>query len=131
MRRCLRILPAAVVVWLASPQIVCAQTPTYPLSDGWSGPGFYLNVFKVLTFWAIFALWVHSTDWVSTDAQERKLDHKRWNPIVVGVFMGTFVLTWLIPFFWVDLVLLLVAYVAPLTTYVVTRNKLASPSERV
>ncbi len=30
---------------------------------------------------------------------------------------------WLIPFFWVGFPLLLVAYVAPLATYVVKRNK--------
>ncbi len=131
MRRSLRILPAAVVIWIASSQVVCAQTADYPLSDGWSGPGFYLNLLKIAACWAIFAMWIYTTDWVSSDAQDRKLDYKRWNPIVFGTFFGTFVLTWLIPFFWVDLVLLLVAYIAPLTTYVVLRNKVAAPSERV
>lgn len=131
MRRPLRILSAAVVAWIASPQIVCAQTVDYPLTDGWSGPGFYLQPLKILACWAIFAMWVYTTDWVSDDAQERKLEYKRWNPIVVGSFLATFVLTWLIPFFWVDLVLLLVAYITPLSIYVAHRNKLAPPSERV
>lgn len=131
MRRCLRILSAAVVAWIASPQALCAQTVDYPLADGWSGPGFYLQPLKILACWAIFAMWVYTTDWVSDDAQERKLNHNRWNPLIVGSFLGTFVLTWLIPFFWVDLVLLLAAYITPLSIYIVQRNKLAPPSERV
>lgn len=131
MRRSFRILSAAVVAWIACPQVVCAQTVDYPLTDGWSGPGFYLQPLKILACWAIFAMWVHTTDWVSDDAQERKLDYKRWNPVIVGSFLATFVLTWLIPFFWVDLVLLLAAYITPLAMYVSMRNKLAPPSERV
>ena len=92
MRRSFRILSAAVVAWIACPQVVCAQTVDYPLTDGWSGPGFYLQPLKILACWAIFAMWVHTTDWVSDDAQERKLDYKRWNPVIVGSFLATFVL---------------------------------------
>jgi len=131
MRRFLLAFCAAAVLWTFSAQTVWAQAGNVALADGWSGPGYYLNVFKVAAFWLIFLCWVWTTDWVSRDAQEMKLDYLRWNPIVFGVFMGAFVLAWIIPFFWVNLGLLLVAYIAPLTTYIVIRNKSVAPNERV
>ena len=93
-----------------------------PGEPGWSGPGFYFNWFKILAAWLLFLLWVYSTDWVSRDSQEMKLDHLRWNPIVFGTFMGAFVLVWLIPFFWISFPLLVAAYVTPLALYVRYRN---------
>lgn len=122
---------AAVAVWLSAPACALAQG-AYPLADGWSGPGFYLAWWKVLLFWLIFLCWVRSSDWVSQDLQELKaLDYKQWNPIVVGSFMGAFVLAWLIPIFWVGLFLLLVAWAAPLSTYIVLRNKQVTSHEKV
>ncbi len=92
------------------------------LPDGWSGPGSYLSWPKLLGCWILFLLWVRTTDWVSTDAQEYKLNYLRWNPIVFGVFFGAFVLLWLIPIFWVGFPLLFLAYVVPLTAYIIYRN---------
>ena len=46
----------------------------------------------------------------------------RWNPIVFGTFFAAFVLLWLIPSFWIGFPLLVVAYVAPLVTYILHRN---------
>ncbi|NLX95748.1 MAG: Flp pilus assembly complex ATPase component TadA [Rhodopirellula sp.] len=101
------------------------------LPDGWSGPGFYLSWPKMLGCWLLFLLWVHTTDWVSTDAQEYKLNWQRWNPIVFGVFFGAFVLAWLIPMFWVGFPLLFIAYVAPLIAYILYRNGKVMQHEKV
>jgi len=131
MRRFLVTLPAAVAICLSNAQLLWAQTADYSLQDGWSGPGYYLGTLKVLAFWLIFFFWVGTTDWVSRDSQEMKLDYKRWNIIVFGTFMAMFVLAWLIPLFWVNLVLLLAAYIAPLTSYIVSRNKRVPPASRV
>jgi type II secretory ATPase GspE/PulE/Tfp pilus assembly ATPase PilB-like protein len=101
------------------------------LGEGWSGPGFYLSLLKFAACWLLFLLWVHTTDWLSTDAQEFKLEYRRWNPVVFGTFLGAFVLVWLIPMFAVGYPLLCVAYLAPLTAYIVHRNRQVSSSERV
>jgi type II secretory ATPase GspE/PulE/Tfp pilus assembly ATPase PilB-like protein len=101
------------------------------LSGGWSGPGYYLSAFKVLACWLVFLAWVATTDWVNRDAQAKRLDYLRWNPIVFGTFMGAFILVWLIPIFFVSFPLLLLALVVPFTSYVVYRNKQVEKHEKV
>ena len=77
---------------------------------GWRGPGFYLSWVKILSCWLVFLCWVRSTDWISQDGQEVKLDQLRWNAIVFGTFLAAFLLIWLIPYFWVGFSLLVIAY---------------------
>jgi len=101
------------------------------LAPGWSGPGFYLNWMKVLGPWLIFLFWVGTTDWISRDAVELKLDYLRWNPAVVGSFLAAFVALWLIPIFWVGLPLVVLAHVVPLTAYVLHRNGKVEKHQRV
>ena len=98
------------------------------------GPGFYMSWLKIVGAWLVFLAWVRSTDWINTDIQELRLpqlDYLRWNPIVFGVFMFAFVLMWLIPYFWISFFLILIAYLTPLTTYVVYRNSLVDNHQRV
>jgi type II secretory ATPase GspE/PulE/Tfp pilus assembly ATPase PilB-like protein len=95
------------------------------------GPGGYLSLFKVLACWTVFLAWVKTTDWVSTDCQELKLDYLRWNPIVFGVFFAAFILVWIIPMFAVAFPLLVLAYVVPLTTYILYRNSKVDNNRRV
>lgn len=95
------------------------------------GSGLYISWIKVLATWLIFLLWVATTDWVSRDCQEVKLQHLRWNPIVFGVFLGFYLLMWLLPWFWLGFPMLVVAYIAPLTTYIVYRNSQVDSSRRV
>jgi len=108
-----------------------AHWPAVELGKDFRGPGYYLGVMKILCCWIIFLCWVVTTDWLSRDCQQVKLNWLRWNPIAFGTFMGAFVLTWLSPYFWLNLVLLVVAYVAPLTTYTVYRNKRVDDNQRV
>jgi len=102
------------------------------LNRKFRGPGSYLSWMKILACWLLFALWTYTTDWVSTDCVEmKKLNYLRWNPIVFGTFAAAFVLVWMIPYFWVGYSLLVVAYVAPLVTYIVYRNAAVTNDERV
>ncbi|HUT13429.1 MAG TPA: ATPase, T2SS/T4P/T4SS family [Thermoguttaceae bacterium] len=101
-----------------------------PESD-FRGPGFYVSWVKILACWLVFLVWVYSTDWVNRDAQELKLEFLRWNPIVFGTFVGAFVLVWLLPSFWIAFPLLLIAYAAPLGSYVVYRNSRVTNDQRV
>src|SRR3990172_3876409 len=130
MRRFL-LLPASVMtIWAAGAQPLWAQED-FALADGWSGPGFYLSWLKILACWLVFLVGVATTDWVSRDCQVTKLNHLRWNPIVFGTFLAAFVLVWLIPLFAVSFPLLVIALVAPFTTYVLSRNKRVESHERV
>jgi len=110
-----------------------AFTPAPTPPAAFRGPGFYLSWIKILACWCVFLAWVKTTDWVSIDCQDLKLDYLRWNPIVFGTFMAAFVLLWLIPWFtfWLAFPFLLIAYIAPLATYIVHRNGTVDNNRRV
>jgi general secretion pathway protein E len=135
MHRLLLLTAAVIVIWAAGAQALSAQDTVLVaqglLQDGWSGPGFYLSLWKVLACWLVFLVWVITTDWVSRDSQALKLDHVRWNPIVFGTFVAAFLLVWLIPLFLVGFPLLLIAFGVPFVTYVVHRNNKVEAHERV
>lgn len=96
------------------------------------GKGGYLSLVKIFAIYFFFLLWVYHATWVSIDSQELKnVSHLRWNPIIFGVFFGAFLLQWMIPYFWVGLVLVFLAYIAPLTTYIIIRNKGVTNDKRV
>ncbi len=101
------------------------------LQDGWSGPGFYLDWVKILLSWLVFLFWVGTTDWLSRDAQTVEMDYLRWNPVVLAVFLVAQVFLWFFPIFWVGLPVLALAWLVPLMTYVLVRNKRVEESERV
>jgi type II secretory ATPase GspE/PulE/Tfp pilus assembly ATPase PilB-like protein len=86
------------------------------------GPGAYLSPWKILGFWALFLAWVHTTDWISCDAQLMKLRYAMWNPIAYGSFFAAMLLFWILPWFAVGFVLMSIAWVAPLTAYIRYRN---------
>jgi type II secretory ATPase GspE/PulE/Tfp pilus assembly ATPase PilB-like protein len=136
MRRFLLISAIIVfVVALGATDLLAAsgEWPALPIGPkGWRGPGGYLSWPKILAAWLIFMCWVRTTDWVNTDCQELKvMDYLRWNPIIFGTFMGAFILSWMIPYFWVGFILLILAYVAPLTVFIVIRNSKVTNDERV
>jgi general secretion pathway protein E len=123
-----------VVIFFAGDLLAASgEWPAEPLAPrGWRGHGFYLSWQKIIACWFLFMLWVRTTDWVNVDCQEVKaMDYQRWNPIIYGTFMGAFVLTWLIPYFWVGFILLFIAYSAPLTTFIIIRNSKVTNDERV
>ena len=126
---------AALVLLLCGGDALAAsgEWPALPLTPkSWRGPGFYLSWPKIIACWIVFMCWVRTTDWVSVDCQENKaMDYLRWNPIAFGTFFGAFVLSWLIPNFWAGFILLLIAYLAPLTTFIIIRNSKVLNDERV
>ena len=120
---------------LATPLWAQAAGPLAPhsvnLAEFVRGSGYFLSLARVLACWLLFLCWAGSTDWVSRDSQSMELDYLRWNPIVAGSFFATFLLMLLIPWFWLGYPLLVIAYVAPLTTYILYRNRHVSPELRV
>lgn len=128
MRRFLVLLLLFAAVWSAGAGEAFAQAATSP---DWRGPGQYLSWIKIAFYFAMVVLWVHSTDWVSRDGRQYDLNYLRWNPIVFGVFMGAAVIGWLIPTFWVSYPLMIVAWVVPLTLYVLYRNGQVEDHQKV
>jgi type II secretory ATPase GspE/PulE/Tfp pilus assembly ATPase PilB-like protein len=132
------IIILAAIVFLAAGDAFAAGGGDWPKfqpdpapGTDFRGPGNYLSWIKILACWLLFLLWVATTDWLSTDAQDLKLDFLRWNPIVFGTFFGAFILLWLLPFFWLGFPLLVVAYAGPLTAYILHRNARVLPHQRV
>jgi len=124
-----------VILHVGAADLSAAQDADWPgmdLKKDFRGPGEYLSLAKVLACWVLFAVWVYSTDWVSSDSRELELNYIRWNPIVFGVFVGAFILVWLLPVsFWIVYPLLVIAYLAPLITYIVLRNAQVLNHQRV
>lgn len=130
-RRCLLVGFLLVMIQAVAQQALAADWAVEKLSNGWSGLGYYFHWGHLITCWLVFLAWVHTTDWVSQDAVAVQMDHVRWNAIVFGTFIGTFLLMFLIPSFWPAFFLLAVAYVAPLSTYIVFRNRHVVAENRV
>ena len=78
---------------------------------------------KIATVWLLFLAWVGVADWVNRDLEDTGLKWQLWNPIIVGSFMATMLLSWLIPWFWLNIFLLLGGAAAPVATYIVYRNR--------
>ncbi len=127
MRRLLLVLAVFLGVCLAGTTEAWAQEA----SGSWRGPGFYLSWLKLAGYFVVFLAWVYTTDWLSRDALELELAYLRWNPIAFGVFVGAWVLSWMIPIFWIGLPLVALAWAVPLGAYIVHRNGRVEEHEKV
>ena len=134
MLRHLLLLSGVAAVWALDAQTLLAQTegwPTIELGPDWRGSGAYLSMWRIGSCWLVFAAWVHTTDWVSQDGQNHRLNYALWNSVVFSTFLAAMFLVWLIPWFWLSFILLLIAYDAPLTVYILKRNKLVEYADKV
>lgn len=136
------ILILACTAWGSAGDVAVAQDgasswPPFPLPasptafDTARGPGGYLSMVKVTFFVLLFFLWVKTTDWVNQDCQNLRLNYGLWNSLVFGVFFGCVLLLWLLPWFAAGYMLLLIGYAAPLTVYVLERNKHVPTDQKV
>jgi general secretion pathway protein E len=99
------------------------------------GPGWYLAAWKIFLLLFLFWMWVKTSDWVSRDSGEIGksigMPQEVWNPVVVFSFLLVFVIAMLIPIFFAGYALLLIAYIAPLATYIVMRNSQVTAERKV
>ncbi len=100
-----------------------SEDAKYLWNAPWRGTGFYLSWPKIAAVWLLFLAWVGVADWVNRDLEDTGLKWQLWNPIIVGSFMATMLLSWLLPWFWLNIFLLLAGAAAPVATYVVLRNQ--------
>ena len=123
------------LLWTTSP-LAAQEWPPYPSDQlPGRGPGGYLAWYKLLACWILVVFWVRAADWVNRDSVEVgdniEMPSKIWNPTVVFTFVFAFLLAISIPLFAVGYTLLLIAYVAPLTTYILMRNSRVTQEQRV
>ncbi|MEI8372483.1 MAG: ATPase, T2SS/T4P/T4SS family [Planctomycetota bacterium] len=125
-RATLILLLAAFILTAGAETLLAAdvsQDATHLWNASWRGGGFYLSWMKIATVWLLFLAWIGVADWVNRDLEDTELKWQLWNPIIVGSFMTTMLLSWLIPWFWLNIFLLLGGAVAPAATYIVYRNR--------
>ena len=115
------------LVWGVAPGFLVAEG----LPDGWSGPGFYFSIWKLVVLWVFFVLWVATSDWANRDMWEHEFEHHAWNPLLVFTFLGGLLLALLIPVFLVGLSLVILAWAVPLGAYILYRNNRVHIQDRV
>lgn len=132
-RAILIVLLAAVVLAAGAETLRAdvAHEAKYLWNGSWRGNGFYLSWLKIVFSWLVFVTWVGVADWVNRDLEDTGLNYQKWNPIVVGSFMGTMLLNWLLPWFWLNYILLLLGAIAPIATYIAFRNGQVAHHEKV
>ena len=107
--------------------------PTYPLEGNKidRGDGFYLSIFKLVLVWLVFLAWVKACDWLSRDTLALRQNALLWHSVCIAPFVLSFMLMLLIPVFAIGFLFLLIAFAAPIGTYVYHRNTLVEPHLRV
>ena len=95
------------------------------------GPGGYLSLAPLALIVVVLLGWTASSDWVNRDAQELKLDYRRWNLVTWGPFTLLFLAMFVIPWVYLSLALLAVVWLLPLYLYGARRNKEVDESDRV
>jgi len=124
-RAVLMLLLAVVILAVGAETLFAAdvsQDTSYLWKGGWRDKGFHLSWMKIAAVWLLFLAWSGVADWVNRDLDETGLKWQLWNPVVVGIFMSTMLVSLFVPFFWLNVLLLLGGSVAPVATYVVYRN---------
>ncbi len=129
---CARLLVALFAV-LAYASTACAEVNTWPsASEPFSrGLGFYLSPVRIGFVIGLFWVWIKATEWVATDCFNIRWNYRVWNPVMVFTFFGAMLLLFLLSSFLLAYFLLLLALFAPLTTYILLRNKRVEEHERV
>lgn len=99
--------------------------------QGWSGPGFYFSILKILAFVVVFFCWVKIGDWINQDVQRLELDHNLWNGSYFFSFVAAFILFLAIPIFLVGYLVVCLAAAVPALIYVNHRNGKVGIEDRV
>ncbi|MDO4568934.1 MAG: ATPase, T2SS/T4P/T4SS family [Planctomycetia bacterium] len=107
-----------------------APTDNFSFSRDW-GKGWYIALWKFFLVLILYLAWVFSTDWLSRDCQKYRMGIAKWVPIVYGSFLGSLLVFWLIPWFFLGFLILLAAYLTPLIWYIILRNRDLSTGEQV
>lgn len=103
------------------------------LPQGWDhrGPGGGLALVPAVIWWICVLGWIRTVDWVFRDATRHKFAPAFWSTVCGLPLFGAALMAWWIPSAIAGILLMLIAWIAPVVTYAVIRNKAVPPSERV
>ncbi|MCA9079851.1 MAG: type II/IV secretion system protein [Planctomycetaceae bacterium] len=107
--------------------------PDHPLLKVEQYPqiGFYLHTIKLLFLVAMFAFWVHYSNWVHEDSRGLKVRPPFWNSWMVLGGVGGFLGILTVPMFAGGFVTMAAAIGAPLGLYIRERNGVVPENRRV
>ncbi len=135
MLRTLCFAVVTVLMVLCCADLAWAQWPEYELGKQPHtmdrGTGSYLSWIKLGSIFLFYLLWVKTSDWVNTDCQILQMPYSVWNVINFAPFVAALFLVLTIPIFAAGMTILVLAYIVPLAIYIVQRNSIVDPHERV
>lgn len=118
-------LGIVLVLLLSLDQAVWAQT-SFP-----RGTGFYFSPYKLTCFLLVYLMWVGICSWVDRDSQQMGLDAFAWNPGMLGTGLFGLLIIWIVPFFWLGLLVFILLFAGVSLWYVNIRNQGLDYDDRV
>jgi type II secretory ATPase GspE/PulE/Tfp pilus assembly ATPase PilB-like protein len=116
----------AAAVFLGLPAVAAADDATFP-----RGTGFYFSIPKMLTLLAIYVCWVATCSWVDRDCYNLRLSSDLWNGLMLAGGVIGMIVVWLLPMFWISVLVLIALYLTPTFCYVSQRNGEVPEAEKV
>ena len=103
------------------------------LPAGWTarGPGGGLAVVPLAAWWLCVLGWAATVDWLARDARRIKFRPALWSGLAALPLACAAVLAWWIPSAWAGIILMLLAWIAPVVAYAVFRNRQVAEAERI
>jgi type II secretory ATPase GspE/PulE/Tfp pilus assembly ATPase PilB-like protein len=124
-----------VVLAAAVPAVAVADGGGWPeaLPAGWAtrGPGGGLALVPLAIWWLCVLGWAATVDWLSRDGRKHKFRPALWSTVVALPLAIMALVAWWIPSAWAGIILMLVAWVAPVVAYAVLRNRQVPEEERI
>lgn len=93
--------------------------------------GFYLSIWKLVVVLAMFAFWVHYSNWVHEDSRSLKVAPALWNSTMLVGGTASFLFVLCIPVFAGGFLTMLLSIGVPLGMYIKTRNAVVPENRRV
>src|SRR5262249_37468081 len=91
----------------------------------------YFSIPKLVVLLAVYLCWVSVCSWVDRDAQKLGLSTDTWNPILLGAGLVGLLVVWLLPIFWIGLLILLILGGAAALSYVHVLNQHVPADKKV
>jgi hypothetical protein len=102
-----------------------------PLPTGWRGSGGGLAIVPAAIWWLLVLAWVRTVDWVHRDATKQGIAPAFWSTACGLPLPVAALLAWWIPWSAAGIIIMLLAWLAPVVMYALTRNRKVAESERI
>ena len=77
------------------------------------GGGLYFHPAKLVLLLVVYLAWLRTCWWVHSDCQAMKLSAETWNPVLLICGIAGLFFVWLLPWFWLGILVLIVLYLDP------------------